>query len=77
MSCFRARISASAKGTDAVVSSWPRMDRPHLNRASIKRIGKGIQSREGEVTDEPLPTRWVELILRLNELEKLERVQGK
>ena len=34
------------------------------------RLGQTLQDREEEITHEPLPKRWVDLIHRLNELER-------
>jgi hypothetical protein len=37
---------------------------------NLKRIGRALQGRDADFVDEQLPKRWVELILRLNELER-------
>ena len=44
---------------------------------TIEEIGKGLRRRSDEITREPLPRRWVDLIRRLNEKEReSEQVQG-
>ena len=37
---------------------------------NLKRIGRTLQGRDADIVDEKLPKRWVDLILRLNELER-------
>ena len=36
----------------------------------LRRIGKVLHDQENDITREPLPRRWVELIHRLNEEER-------
>ena len=44
---------------------------------TIEETGKGLRRRSDEITREPLPRRWVDLIRRLNEKEReSEHVRG-
>jgi len=38
--------------------------------AIVKRLGKSLHGRLDDITQEPLPRRWVELIKQLNEQER-------
>jgi hypothetical protein len=42
----------------------------NLQNTMAQRLGRALQSRNDEITREPLPRRWVELINELNERER-------
>jgi hypothetical protein len=61
----------------AVVLSWARritMGEGPMWQAPefVRRIGKTLQAKDEEITREPLPERWVELIRYLDEKEREE-----
>ena len=37
----------------------------------LQRIGKVLRAQNDDITDEPVPTRWVDLIHHLNERERI------
>jgi hypothetical protein len=36
----------------------------------LQRIGKALRVQSNDITDQPIPTRWVDLILYLDEQER-------
>ena len=49
----------------------------YVQETILQRLGKALNVRLDDVTHEPLPQRWVELIKHLNEQEKAqERAQN-
>jgi hypothetical protein len=41
-----------------------------IQETILRRLGKALNVRFDDITHEPLPDRWVELIRHLNELER-------
>ena len=42
-----------------------------FQKTNVEQLGKALQVRMDDITHEPLPRRWVELILYLEEQERM------
>ena len=45
----------------------------HAYSPAFQRIGKALHAQYDDITKQPLPKRWVDLINYLNEKERMER----
>jgi hypothetical protein len=41
-----------------------------VQESILQRIGKALRVQSNDITDQPVPTRWVDLILHLDEQER-------
>jgi hypothetical protein len=41
-----------------------------VQESLLQRIGKALRVQSSDITDQPVPTRWVDLILHLDEQER-------